>query len=308
MSSRGRKDPSVGSLRSRTAGARSAAVMLCTALALMATACSQPSERGAAPAAPAPAIVPVSLPDLARADEAVQVQARERHAVLLEKMKAGAGGPELGAAYGDLGMVLQAAEYFDSAEPCYLNAQSLMPADARWPYHLGHLYTSKGQIPKAEAAFARTLELEPDNVPALIRLGRLFLDRGDAALAEPLFARARTVAPRSVAALAGLGRAALSTRQYERAAAYLEEGLAISPEALSLHSPLANAYRALGKTDQAEAHLKQWRNTELPLPDPRRQELDTLLQSGLSFVLRGERALNGQDWKGAEALFRRGSR
>ena len=42
----------------------------------------------------------------------------------------------LAAAYGEFGMVLQAAEYFDAAEPPYLNAQKLSPDDARWPYYL----------------------------------------------------------------------------------------------------------------------------------------------------------------------------
>ena len=101
--------------------------MLCTALALMA----RPVHGRANEVLPRlrPLLpVPVSLPDLSRADEAVQVQARERHAVLLEKIEGGREGRELGAAYGELGMLLQAAEYFDAAEPCYLNAQSV---DAR---------------------------------------------------------------------------------------------------------------------------------------------------------------------------------
>src|SRR5688572_20722400 len=87
----------------------------------------------------------VALPDLSRADEAVQVQARELHAALLEKTKSGVKGTELGDAYGELGMLLHAAEYFDSAEPCYRNAQTLTPGDARWPYYLGLLYQSRGQ-------------------------------------------------------------------------------------------------------------------------------------------------------------------
>jgi tetratricopeptide (TPR) repeat protein len=251
-------------------------------------------------------LAPVSLPDLSRADEAVQVQARQRHAALLEKIESGAQGAELGAAFGDLGMLLHAAEYLDSAEPCYLNAQTLMPSDARWPYHLARLYQHTGRVADAEQAFARTLELEPRDVPSLIRLGRLSLDRGDAASAEPLFARARVVEPRSVAALAGLGQAALANRQFDQAIEYLNEGLAIEPQALSLHSPLAQAYRARGQIARAETHLQQWRNVDIPLPDPRRDALDALLESGLSYELRGIRALSEQDWKGAAALFRKG--
>ena len=282
---------------------------------LLASACSGSSSDSREASAPSASsagqksgdtLASVSLPDLSRADEAVQVQARERHAALLEKMKAGAGGTDLGTAYGDLGMLLHAAEYFDAAEPCYHNAEVLMPGDARWPYYLALLYQGRGRTPDAEAAFARVLEIAPDDVPALIRLGQMRLDRGDAAGAAPLFARARERDPKSVAALAGLGRAAIAEQQYARAVEYLEQGLAANPAALSLHSPLANAYRALGQIDRAEVHIKQWRNTEIAVPDPRRADLDALLQSGLSYELRGLRALSAQNWPEAATHFREG--
>ena len=267
--------------------------------------CSAPSK----PSSPERAsvqLLPVTLPDLSRADEAVQVQARQRHAALLEKTKADAKGGELGAAYGELGMLLHAAEYFESAEPCYRNAQTLMPMDARWPYYLARLYESTGHPADAEAAYGRVLELEPADVPSLVRLGRLRLDRGAAADAASLFERARSADPRSVAAIAGLGQAAIATRDFERAVSYLEEGLEVDPRARSLHAPLANAYRALGRTAAAETHQKRWHNTEIPLPDVRREALDALLESGLSYELRGIRALSAEDWKGAEAFFRKG--
>jgi hypothetical protein len=69
------------------------------------------------------ALVPTALPDLSRVDPAVQAQARERYDALTRKL-ADQGTPtgELAAAYGQYGMVLHAADYFDAAEPCYVNA------------------------------------------------------------------------------------------------------------------------------------------------------------------------------------------
>ena len=64
------------------------------------------------------------------------------------------------------------------------------------------------------------------------------------------------------------------------------------------------AYRGLGDTAKAEAHLKQWRNTDVLVPDPFRQELDLALQSGLSFELRGVRALEQRDFKAAAEFFK----
>jgi tetratricopeptide (TPR) repeat protein len=203
-------------------------------------------------------------------------------------------------------MLLHAAEYFEAAEPCYRNAQSLMPSDPRWPYYLARLYQTTGRAAEAEAAYERTLQLRPDDVPALLRLGRMYLDRGDAGAAAPLFEKARAADSRSVAALAGLGQAALDARQYERAVRFLEEGLAVEPGALSLHAPLAQAYRAMGRTQDAEAHLARWRNTEIPIPDPRAADLEVLLESGLAYELRGGRAMSAAQWDEAADLFRKG--
>jgi tetratricopeptide (TPR) repeat protein len=255
-----------------------------------------------------PKLLQVSLPDLARADSAVQAQARDLYASLTAKIAArSTAADDLGATYGRMGMVLQAAEYNDAAEPCYINAQSLVPADARWPYYLGHLYTSKGNTEKADASFHRVLDLQPDDVATLVWLGRLYLDNGRPEDAEPVFTRALTLSPRAVAVLAGLGRAALARRDFAGAVKYLEDALAIDPEAESLHSPLAIAYRGLGQLDKAAPHLKQWRNRDILVVDPLMQELDLVLESGLSYELRGVRALEAKDWTTAAAYFRQGT-
>ena len=258
-------------------------------------------------AAPRPTLLPVSLPDVSRVDPSVQAQARELHASLTQKIEnRGTPPAELGAAYGTFGMLLYAAEYHDAAALCFLNAQSLVPDEMRWPYYLAHLYKDKGDTKKSEAFFARALELQPGDVAALIWLGRLYLDEGRAADAEPMFTKALTLSPRSVAVLAGLGRVAVARQDYASAVKHLEDALTIDPTADSLHSPLAIAYRALGEVDKAEPHLRQWKNREILVPDPLRQELDLLLQSGLSYELRGVRALEAKDWKAAAGYFRRG--
>jgi tetratricopeptide (TPR) repeat protein len=106
--------------------------------------------------------------------------------------------------------------------------------------------------------------------------------------------------------MAGLGQAALARRDYTRAVTVLEEALAFDPNAASVHAPLANAYRGVGDQAKAEEHLKLWRNTDIAVPDRLRTELDTSLESGLSYELRGVRALEARDFKAAEAHFRKG--
>jgi tetratricopeptide (TPR) repeat protein len=264
------------------------------------------SSKPSAPPPPLTASREVILPDLARMDPPVQAQVKQRYAALMEKRKEGASGENLGTAYGEYAILLQAAEYYEAAEPAYLNAQDLMPGDVRWPYYLGHLYRSTGQTDKSIQSFQRALDRSPSELAALIWLGRLYLDQGKPELAEPLFQRAADLPPRNVAVMAGLGQAALARRDYTRAVTVLEEALAFDPNAASVHAPLANAYRGVGDQAKAEEHLKLWRNTDIAVPDRLRTELDTSLESGLSYELRGVRALEARDFKAAEAHFRKG--
>jgi tetratricopeptide (TPR) repeat protein len=256
---------------------------------------------------PGPVERPVVLPDLSRVEPSVQKQGKALYEALQAmRTKAGVSPVEKGQAYGNLAMLLHAGEYYEAAEPAYLNAEGLAPADPRWPYLLAHLHKSRGEPDKALADFTRALELKPDDVPTLIWLGRLYLDRGEPARAQPLFERAASLAPNVVAGIVGLGQAALAQKDYARAVSVLEQALQVHPTASSVHSPLAMAYRGLGDTAKAEAHLKEWRNTEVLVPDPVRQELDLLMESGLSFELRGVRALEANDYKRAEGFFRKG--
>jgi tetratricopeptide (TPR) repeat protein len=278
------------------------------ALVMVCAGCGRSSSNAETAGRAAAATREVSLPDLSRLAAAVQAQVRERYGALTATLaRRGSSESERAAAYGSLAMVLDAAEYHDAAEPAYLNAQALDPDDAKWPYYLAHLYRSEGNTDQALAAFTRVLELHPDDAAALIWMGRMHLDEGDAEGAEHLFDRARAVAPRTVAVLAGLGQAALARKDYARAATLLEEALALDSSSASIHSPLATAYRGLGDTARAEAHIKQWRNTEILVPDPRRQELDLTLESGLSYELRGVRALESRNFTAAAGFFRRGA-
>ncbi len=286
-------------------------IALAAACLLAVTACERgerkvPAARETHDAASNRHLHTVTLPDLGRAEEGVRTQAGEYYNALQEKIRTGAGDEDLARAYGSLGMFLHAAEYLDAALPCYQNAEALAPEDVRWPYYLGHLYKSRGQTSDATAAFTRALTLQPDDVPTLIWLARLRLDQGQPDAAAPLLETARAHAPQSPAVMAGLGHVALAKQQYDTAIRMFEQGLAVDPDALSLHAPLANAYRAVGKIELAEAHMKQWRNRDLPVADPRREQLDLQVQSGLSYELRGLKAMQAQDWKGAVVIFKEG--
>ncbi len=252
------------------------------------------------------ALRPAPLPDLSEMTDAVQEQIRARYAALTSAIEQRGTTGELSEAYGGMGNVLMAARYAEAPEPFYLNAQALVPGDRRWPYYLGHLYTTQGAFERAAASFEQALALQPDDVPTLISLGEVHLEQGRPAAAEPLFTQALALRPESVWARVGLGRAAVMRQDYLQAVEHLEEALGVDPGAADIHYPLAMAYRGLGDLERAEAHLRQRDSGQVRRPDPLMEAMRDSLRSPSAYEREGIQALAGGDWEAAAAAFRRG--
>jgi tetratricopeptide (TPR) repeat protein len=291
---------------------RFASLCLCAALAAACTAgddLTSAASTGTLTLRPPdrPGLQPVSLPDFSTMEASVHEQMRERSSSLQLKIEHADSAPlELSLAYGEMGKLLMAAEQFEAAESCFLNAQALAPDDRRWPYYLGHLYRLKGPPEKSVQSFERALQLQSSDVATLVWLGEAYLGEGRAEAAEPQFAKALTLQPQSVAARFGAGRAALIQSDHARAVKLLGEVLRLDPRATAAHYPLAMAYRALGDVEKAEAHLRQKGDIQILPTDPLMKELDELLQSSKAYDLRGGRALEAGNFSAAEAYFRKG--
>jgi tetratricopeptide (TPR) repeat protein len=253
------------------------------------------------------ALRPVSLPDFSKVEPSVQKQLRDGYAALRARIEnPSTSDADLGGAYGEMGKLLMAAEYRDAAESSFLNAQALTPNEARWPYYLAHLYKTRGDAARTAAAFERALQLRPDDLPTLVWLGNVYLDQGRVADAEPLFTRAFAIQPRSVPVLFGMGRTALANQAYARAVEYLQQALTIDPKAVVIHYPLAMAYRGMGDRQKAEEHLQARGPGEIRPPDPLMLELDSILESAVSYEVRGAAALDESNWEAAVENFRKG--
>jgi tetratricopeptide (TPR) repeat protein len=249
---------------------------------------------------------PVTVPDFSAMEASVREQMRARYSSLVAKIEHPSNRGELGTAYGDLGELLMAATYFDAAEACYLNAQTLAPTDMRWPYYLGHLYKAKGPLAKSLAAFAKALELRPNDVATLVWLGDTYVLQGRSDAAEPLFNQALILDASSAAAHFGAGRAALARKDYAAAVTHLEHVLAIDPQATATHYPLAMAYRGRGDMAKAEAELGKKGDVEPRPADPLMRHLDKLLESAEAYNVRGGRELDAGNWAAAAENFRKG--
>lgn len=274
---------------------------LCVTALFSILACSRPADT-----ANEPPLVPVLLPELSAVDPPVQAQIRDKHAAVSRLVDADTSAADLAQGFGELGMLLHAAEYYDAAEPAYANARRLGPEDPRWPYYLAHLHRSRGALDRAVTELTRVLELRPQDVASLIWLGRTYLDLGDATRAATAFERAASAAPQAVAARVGLGQTALMGGDPARAVQEFERALSLDSSIASVYAPLATAYRALGQADKADDLQSHWRNTDVPVPDPLRMELETTLKSGPSYELLGVRTMAGGEYGEAARLFREG--
>jgi len=255
---------------------------------------------GCSPSTPSPTIQPVALPDTSSAAEPVQKQIRERYQSLQAALERQAPPSELATAFGEMGKLFMAAEYYDAADTCLRNARQLAPNDMRWPYLLGHVYRYRSDPAKAAPFFEEALTHAPQDVPSLVWLAEMNLAQNRHAAAEDPLEKAQALDPSNGAVLYGLGRVALEKQDYAQAAKYLEAALAIRPDANRLRYPLALAYRGLGNRDKAEEHVRLRGEVELRPVDPLLGEVSGLLQNAAAFEARGSQALGARQW--AEAV------
>lgn len=276
---------------------------LVLAFAIMAAACSSPAPEPSSPQS----LRKISLPDLTGMTPSVQQQLRDQLDVLTRTEADPTVPPETrAAAYGDMGKLLLAAESFADAEPCFLNASLLNPADLRWTYYLAHVYRLQGDSQKAASYFERTLQLRSDDVAALVWLGNVYLDQGRSVEAGPLFSRALALDSRVAAAQAGFGRVALAARDYKGAIEHLEAARALDPGANSVRYSLAAAYRGAGQNERADAELRLRGSVPFAPPDPLMQDVAGLLRSPVAYEGRGDRALARGEFPRAVTEFRAG--
>jgi tetratricopeptide (TPR) repeat protein len=246
----------------------------------------------------------VAMPDISSAAAQVQTQIRQQYSSLQQKISSGAPVAELAEAYGAMGRLFIATEFYDAADASLSNAQMLQPGDMRWPYYLAHVERLRNQPAKAAALFERVLVLQPDHVPSLVWLGAMRLVAGDSDGADAPLTKALALQPRDPAALYHSGRVALEKRQYQIAVDRLNAAAAVAPQASSVQYPLSLAYRGLGDAKDADAHLRLRGNIDPSPDDPLMRQISGLLQSASAFEVRGAEALSQRRWTDAVTALR----
>lgn len=202
----------------------------------------------------------------------------------------------LAGAFGEIGMLYHAYEYWEPAASGYRNAQHLDPDNPDWPYYLGLVAQTLGDPELAEASFKRVLELRPADDLALARLGETYLETGRLEVAHEQFARSLEINARNFRALLGEGRRALELNDYGAAVSYLERASAIDASSTQVNHALGLAYRGAGQTDKARerfemAHSVHGLEHESVTNDPRFNAITALRRGSVTHDFNALQAL-----------------
>ena len=246
----------------------------------------------------------VPLPHLDELEPVVAEQLRDaRQAFERAAASRGARARDLADAYGALGRVFHAYEFFETAEPAYANAARLSSGEGQWPHLLGYLYQQTGRLQESADRFLAARQVRPDDHAAAARLGDVYLGLNRLREARAQFDGLLTTFP--AAAQKGLGEVALREERFRDAIEHFDAALARVPTATSLHYSLAMAYRGLGRMDEAQAHLQRRGLGGITPVDPIVDDLQALIRGERLLVIQGQRAYDAGRLHDAAELFRR---
>jgi tetratricopeptide (TPR) repeat protein len=248
-------------------------------------------------------LAPVPTPRLDGLDAPVVDQLREAELTVVRAATGNASSRTLAAAYGSLARVYHAYEFFDSAEPAYVNASRLADSDARWPHLLGYLYQQTGRLEEAAASLLAVRRISPGDLTVAVRLGDVYLGLNRLRAARDEFERVIDTFP--AVARRGLGEVALREARFSDAVDLFRAVLDRVPQATSVHYSLAMAYRGLGRMDDARAQLERRGANEVRVADPDVDSLPSLLRGEHALVMQGRRLYDAGQFQEAADVFRK---
>ncbi len=216
------------------------------------------------------------------------VEPRVRAAIEAELRAAGRQ-PESAAAWGRLGMVLQAHQFDEDAELVYTEASRLAPADFRWVY-LRAVLADAHDPAAAVRLYRRAVEIDPAYAPARVRLAAALEKVGLAAEADTHYREAVRLEPDNAVAHLGLGRLALARSEVDQALRHLERAYELSPETQAIVATLSRARHRAGDRDGARRLAQAARGLPPMIHhrDPRRAEVDVRAVDSESFLRRSK--------------------
>ena len=201
--------------------------------------------------------------------------------------------PTSGSMRGRLGMAYDINGFREAALATYQQAESLDPADFRWPYFSARLVAEDGEYGRALEHLDRAFDIDDAYSPAWLLRGSWLLRTGDAVNAMAAFARAFDL---DGSAVATFGRAQALIASGEHAAAIeILEPLTKRFNHPYVHRTLGEALRGVGQLDAARTAMSRGSDAQpLTWPDERRDERMVHIRGHASYMFAKQLSASGR--------------
>lgn len=165
--------------------------------------------------------------------------------------------------------LLESEGDFPKAVDQYRTALAIDPnlAGAHRALGVALLQTATDEATRREAQrhFEQELALNPNDAVSEYQLGEIFWLNNKSGEALQRFSRAVELNPRFTQALIALGKTWTAQDRPDRAVPFLRRAVAIEPENEVAHYRLAQAYQKLGRKQEADEELEQFRKLRTTL-------------------------------------------
>lgn len=201
--------------------------------------------------------------------------------------------PGSGFVRGRLGMAYDINGFNEAAIKTYQQAESIEPADFRWPYFSSQLLAQQRDYEGALASLQRAIDLDADYPASRLWQGSWLLELGrlDEAMAAFELAEAQDAGP---AALLGRARVMIA-RGDVQAATELLVPLARTWDHPYVHRTLGEALRGLGRVDEARVALAKSKDAKrLTWSDPLHEQRNAHVRGYASFQYAQELSAAGR--------------
>lgn len=166
-------------------------------------------------------------------------------------------GRQLGKAFGQLGKIYQANDYFERARACYYQALKLDPDNPRWYYFSAVIIQMMGrEDDDVTALLQKTVMLAPDYGPAYLRLADNYFKTEKLVKAMLNYKKCLESGTANAHAFLGLARIALKNNAWNDAQSYLKQAIKVAPAFGNLHRLMARIHDHFGRPAAARDALK----------------------------------------------------
>ena len=169
--------------------------------------------------------------------------------------------------------MLQLEAYDDAARELNAAAQ----ANPKLPlvhYHLGMLYSNKGDYPRARDEFLKDIALEPEAAFNYDELANVHFLMGNDSEAEQNYQHALKLDPKLVTAHVGLVKVYQRQNAYEKALAELQTAGQLDPASARIHYLRGQVLMRMGRKEEAKKELDTSVQMSSARRDKREKELD----------------------------------